>query len=217
MALPTFLELVNDVLIRMREPEVSTVNENVLSKLVGKFVNDAKRQVEAAYNWRALKSVIPVTTSNGVYNYTLANSNVLSRVEYVWNNSSKGYLNYIDTPTLNAWLSEASPSVGSPEYVNFSGFAGKELTVDLYPIPDAAYTIQFSFFNPQADLNSDADTMKVPSEPVIFLAYAKAAVERGEDGGLSSSEAYGLYRQSLADHVAIESGRHPDGEIWEAV
>jgi hypothetical protein len=35
MALPTYLELVNDVLVRMREPEVSTVQENVLSKLIG--------------------------------------------------------------------------------------------------------------------------------------------------------------------------------------
>ena len=39
MALPSYLSLVNDVLVRLREPEVTTVNENVLSKLVSKFVN----------------------------------------------------------------------------------------------------------------------------------------------------------------------------------
>ena len=43
MALPTYLSLVNDVLVRLREPEVTTINENVLSKLVSKFVNDAKQ------------------------------------------------------------------------------------------------------------------------------------------------------------------------------
>ena len=53
MALPTYLELVNDILVRMREPEVSTVQENVLSKLVGRLVNDAKRQVEDAYSWNS--------------------------------------------------------------------------------------------------------------------------------------------------------------------
>jgi len=45
MALPTYLDLVNDVLVRLREPEVGTVNENTLSKLVGAFVNDAKRSL----------------------------------------------------------------------------------------------------------------------------------------------------------------------------
>jgi hypothetical protein len=62
MALPTYLELVNDILVRMREPEVSTVQENTLSKLIGKLVNDAKRQVEDAYKWSALITDIPLTT-----------------------------------------------------------------------------------------------------------------------------------------------------------
>ena len=56
--------------------------------------------------------------------------------------------------------------------------------------------------------------MIVPSEPVIHLAYAKATVERGEDGGMQSSEAYALYKQVLADYVAIEQGRTPEDECW---
>ena len=71
MALPSYLSLVNDVLVRLREPEVTTVNENVLSKLVSKFVNDAKRQVEDAYNWNALSSTLTATTTSGVFNYAL--------------------------------------------------------------------------------------------------------------------------------------------------
>ena len=45
MALPTYLEIVNDVLTRMRENNVTTVSQTATSTLVGKFVNDAKRQV----------------------------------------------------------------------------------------------------------------------------------------------------------------------------
>ena len=48
MALPTYLEIVNDVLTRLREPTVETVTENTLSTLVGKWVNDVKRQVNDA-------------------------------------------------------------------------------------------------------------------------------------------------------------------------
>jgi hypothetical protein len=59
--------------------------------------------------------------------------------------------------------------------------------------------------------------MLVPSEPVILGAFARALVERGEDGGLNSSEAYGLYKASLADAIAIESSRFVEEDGWEAV
>mgnify|MGYP003349276248 FL=1 len=63
---------------------------------------------------------------------------------------------------------------------------------------------------PQVELSNNADILKVPHEPVIFLAYARALAERGEDGGLASSEAAALYRQSLADAIALESGRYSE-------
>ena len=39
----TYLQLVNSVLRRLRENEVDSVNQNNYSKLIGEFVNDAKR------------------------------------------------------------------------------------------------------------------------------------------------------------------------------
>ena len=74
-----------------------------------------------------------------------------------------------------------------------------------------------NLFIPQEKLSADADTMLAPSEPVILGAYARALVERGEDGGLSSSEAYSLYKSSLADAIALESSRYIEEETWEAV
>lgn len=217
MSLPTFLELVNDVLVRMREPEVSTVNENILSKLVGKQVNDAKRQVEDAFRWNALKSTVSVSTVNGTYNYTLTGTNARTKILDVWNNTEKNYLKQAAAPLMKQWLLGVGDT-GVPYYFNFNGIdSNGAQKVDLYPIPDAAYSLQFDLIIPQTNLVNDSDTMYVPMEPVTHLAYAKALVERGEDGGLQSSEAYALFRQVLADYVAIESGRYPEGEIWEAV
>jgi hypothetical protein len=217
MALPTFLELVNDVLVRMREPEVSTVNENVLSKLVGKQVNDAKRQVEDSFRWNALKSTVAVPTVNGTFNYTLTGTNARTKILYVWDNTNKNYLNYEAAPVMKAWLL-GTASVGIPHYFNFNGSdTNGAQKVDLYPIPDAVYSLQFDLIVPQANLVNDSDALYVPMEPVTHLAFAKALVERGEDGGLQSSEAYGLFKQVLSDYIAIESGRYPEGEIWEAV
>ena len=48
----TYLDLVNNVLRRLRETEVSTVAANSYSKLVGDLINDAKDLVENAWELR---------------------------------------------------------------------------------------------------------------------------------------------------------------------
>ena len=52
----TYLNLVNNVLRRLREDEVSSVTDNTYSKMVGDFVNDAKKMVEDAWDWSALRT-----------------------------------------------------------------------------------------------------------------------------------------------------------------
>jgi hypothetical protein len=70
---------------------------------------------------------------------------------------------------------------------------------------------------PQAPLTSDATVILMPSELVVQSAYARALVERGEDGGLSSSEAYQLYRSMLSDYISTEATRYPEFGSFEAV
>jgi hypothetical protein len=65
----TYLQLVNSVLRRLREDEVDTVGQNSYSRLIGEFVNDAKRTVEDAWAWSALRSTLTVTTEADVFNY----------------------------------------------------------------------------------------------------------------------------------------------------
>ena len=67
----TYLQLVNSVLRRIREDEVSSVSQNSYSKLVGEFVNDAKRSVEDSYDWTALRTTLTVSTTDDAFNYTL--------------------------------------------------------------------------------------------------------------------------------------------------
>jgi hypothetical protein len=215
MANKTYLELVNDVLIRLRENEVTSVNDTSYSKLISKFVNDAKRQVEDAYNWNALSETITVSTTANLFNYVLTNAGIRFRVFDVLNDSSNWFLNNAATQEMDALFLVNTPEYGSPRYYNFNGVdSNGDTQVDLYPIPDANYIINFNVIKPQAQLSLNSDPIKVPDEPVIFLAYAKALAERGEDGGLSSSEAYALYQTSLADHVSIEGNKYPDEFTW---
>jgi hypothetical protein len=215
MANKTYLELVNDVLVRLRENEVTSVNDTSYSKLISKFVNDAKRQVEDAYNWNALSETITVSTTANLFNYVLTDAGIRFRVFDVLNDSSNWFLNNAATQEMDALFLVNTPEYGSPRYYNFNGVdSNGDTQVDLYPIPDANYIVNFNVIKPQAQLSLNSDQIKVPDEPVIFLAYAKALAERGEDGGLSSSEAYALYQTSLADHVSIEGNKYPDEFTW---
>lgn len=216
MALPTFLELVNDVLIRLREPEVTTVNENVLSKLVGKFVNDAKRQVEDAYDWNALSNTLTANTSADIFNYVLVGTGSRFKVIEVYDQSNKYHLSSKGSIEMTQlFIGSDTPTKGKPTYYNFNGIDNNgDTQVDLYPIPDGVYQIFFNIYQPQDKLVSDSSKMLVPEEPVVLLALARALVDRGEDGGLTNSEAYAMYKTSLADFIAIEQSRYEELDSW---
>jgi hypothetical protein len=219
MALPSYLSLVNDVLVRLREPAVTTINENVLSKLVSKFVNDAKRQVEDAYNWNALTSTLTATTTDGVFNYVLVGSGARFKVIEVFNQNDRHFLvNKSSRQMTQNFIGSEVPQIGSPIFYNFNGIdSNGDTQVDLFPVPNKAYTIFFNLYIPQEEMVADSDTMFVPKEPVVLLALARSLVERGEDGGLTTSEAYGLYKNTLGDYIAIESSRYIEEEIWIGV
>ena len=213
-----YIQLVNDVLVRLRESEVSSVSDNAYSKMIGKFVNDAKRNVEDAYNWNSLSDTLTATTTNDVFNYVLDGSGQRFRVIDVLNDTSNTEVKGAGTVWMDKQFLINNIQKGAPAYYNFNGVdANGDTQVDLFPIPDGVYNIRFNIILPQPLLSDNADVVKVPYEPVIFLAYAKALAERGEDGGLASSEAYGLYRQSLADAIALESGRYGEESQWSAV
>lgn len=217
MALPTYLELVNDVLVRLREPTVSTVSENYLSKLVGKFVNDAKREAADSYEWDAFNTAITVTTAADQYTgYSLTGAGVRFKVMNVINNSKY----YVLEPWSHTQLDveafgTANPQKTTPFYYIFGGVdSNGDSQVKFWPIPDGTYSIRFSLVVPENDFASDSDTTKLPKEPIILGALARALVERGEDGGLSSSETYALAKKMLGDLIAIELARSPENDAW---
>jgi hypothetical protein len=202
--------MVNSVLRRLRETEVSSVGDNAYSKMIGEFVNDAKRTVEDAYNWNALYDTLSATTTADVFNYVLVGSGQRFRVIDVINEDDRILLSEIPTSQMTQMFLFA-PTKGVPFYYNFNGTdINGDTQVDVFPIPNGAYDIRFNIVKPQVALSNNADVVKVPSEPIVFLAYAKALAERGEDGGLASNEAAQMYRQSLGDAIAIESGRYSE-------
>ena len=213
-----YIQLVNSVLRRLRETEVSSVADNAYSKLIGEFVNDAKRQVEDAYAWNALSETLSASTTNGIFNYVLEGSGQRFRMIDVLNDTSNSVVQNATTRWMNEQFLLTSVQRGSPAYYNFNGTdSNGDTQVDLFPIPNGVYDIRFNVIKPQVALSADADVLLVPSEPVIFNATARAIAERGEDGGILAGEMAFIYNQSLADAIAIESGRYIEESAWMAI
>ena len=214
----TYLELVNDVLIRLREPTVATVTATSYSTLIGKFVNDAKRQIEDAFSWNILGTTITITTSAGTYSYALTGSGQKFQVIDVLNTTSNIGMKNIDFASMNRKQNFSTPVSGIPSEYAFDGVNGNyDTKVNIYPRPDGVYSIPFSLSVPQATLTLDQTVVLVPDVLVVQNAYARALVERGEDGGLSSSEAFLLYKSMLSDYIALEGTRYPENQEFVAI
>jgi len=205
----TYLELVNDVLVRLRESTVSTVGETTYSSLIGKFVNDAKRQIEDSFNWNVLSTTVTITTSANTHSYSLTGAGQKFQLNDAINKTSVIGLTNISFVEMNRKLNFQTPATSIPSEFVFSGVdSNGDTKVELFPVPDGVYTVIFELNVPQATLSSDSTTVKVIDYLVTQSAYARALVERGEDGGTASSEAYALFKGMLSDAIAMESTRY---------
>jgi len=214
----TYLELINDVLIRLREPTVTSNAQNAYSTLIGRFVNDAKRQVEDAFGWNVLGKTVTLTTVAATYIYSMTGAGQKFQVLDVINTTSNIPLQNISFVEMNRYQNLVPTTNGIPQYYSFDGVdANGDTKVVLYPRPDGVYSVPFALVVPQAKLAADATSVLVPDFLVVQNAYARALVERGEDGGLSSSEAYQLYKGMLSDQIALEGTRFPEQQEFLAI
>jgi hypothetical protein len=213
----TYLDVVNNVLRRLREPTVTSVSSTPYSSLIGVFVNDAKREVEDAAEWNALSSTITVPTVASTFNYSLTNAGTRFRVIDVLNDTSDVEIRYAPTKWMNKQFLLANNQQGAPIFYNFNGVdSDGDTQVDVWPVPEQVYTLRFNLIIPQEELTTDTTRILVPAHLVSMLAYAKAIAERGEDGGNLSSEAYALYKNALANEVSIERNRYEEDMNWVA-
>ena len=218
----TYIELVNSVLRRLRESEVTTVqgagNSNAYARLIGDFVNEAKSQVESAWDWSALRTTLTLTTTAGVFNYELNGTRNSFKVLDVWNDSDDIEMLYKDANWFNREFLTATPQTGIPMFYNFNGVsADGDTQVDIYPIPDESYSLRFNVTQRNLALSEDSDTVVIPTRPIILLATAMAIEERGEDGGQQSVNAYASAKSALSDEIAMDAARHPEDTLWYSV
>lgn len=213
----TYLQLVNECLARLRESSVASVTTSAYSTLIGHFINDSKRQVEDAWDWTALATTLTVTTSSGTSLYTVTGSGIRQRGIAVNDYTNKTRLSNVPIQWIVDQQQLSTVTTGIPTYYAWAGSDGTDSKVELYPTPAGTYSLKFNLTVPQAILSVDSTVITVPSEPVIAGAVARALVERGEDGGLSSAEAYALFKSVLSDYISLEKERFTEYDVFEAV
>lgn len=214
----TYLDIMNNVLRRLREDEVSSVTESAYAKMAGDFINDAKRLVEEAADWSALRETIVVSTTASDNQYSLTNSSDNVKVMSALNDTQNCFLSYQTKDWFNEQLYISSIVDGAPRYYTFDGLdANGNTQVLVSPRPDGVYSLRFDVIKRQADLSLNADELLVPQTPVIHLAVALLARERGETGGTSTAEYFAIADKYLSDAIAIDAAKHPEEMIFRTV
>ena len=231
----TYLTIVNSILTKLREPTVSTVSANALSLLVGSFLNDAKREIEDAWQWTHLQDQFTAafTIANvGAVKWnaqTLAGTGAAPNERaIVWQNlntndflvrlNDSGVVNLLRQTQLGnrelfvALQTYANQGFKARPYnfyvtTNSAGVTAGVSTkvITCFPNPDLTYNFTVVVKNPKNDLVLDTDNMLVPTAPVQMRAYLYCLYERGEELGEALTLTSAKADEALTDAIAFDT------------
>jgi hypothetical protein len=213
----TYLNMINSVLRRLREDEVSNWNDTSYSKLIGEFVNQAKQDMENFWDWQALRSNVSVTLqSDGTTTeYALTGTNKRTRVTAVYNNTQDYQLRIGSNEWINRNTIVLDDISGDPLYYNVAGIdSSEQLKLKVYPASEVGDTLAVSSVIPEDELTANADVTVLPGYPIILKAYALAVSERGEDGGVGVNEADAAARIARGEALLQDQKWFPDELTW---
>jgi hypothetical protein len=210
----TYLEAVNNVLKRLREDVVLSVDENEYSSQIGVMVNDAKIFVEDNYQWSALKTTQSVDTVANVKDVSLVGVTPRSEIVDVADITNNRFLTYATSAQVRRNRINATNN-SAPAYYTFNGIdSNGDILLEMYPTPNSILSLEVTVVKRPPDLTADADIITVPAYPVTQLAYAMAIQERGEAGGMSSTQQYTIAQRALQDAISLDALKHPEETVW---
>jgi len=211
----TYLSLMNNVLRRLREDEVSEVTQTTYSKMVGDYINDAKTLVQDSHDWSTLRKTVVVPTVENTTEYSLTGAGERVKLYSAINDTSNFFMHY-ETPN---WFSNAyyisGEVTGTPDSYTFSGVDDNADTkVRVYPKPSGVFSLRFDVCSREPDLAVDADTTVLPAMAIIHNAVALLARERGETGGTTTQDYFIIADKHLSDAIAQDAYKNPEEFIY---
>lgn len=199
--------------------------------MVGALLNDAKREVEDAWQWSSLQDSVSFNTIIGTYKYDTSNTNTDIRGTpandraRLWTDptTSKPYLintkpqfefNLQYEPTLSDYAIKTANinnaitdipkrwQVFPSPTVTTAGQWNKQ--IQLFAIPNGVYPMKLWLVNPTPDMVADTDFCLAPSAPIVLKAYLFALYERGEELGEMLTLTTQKVEESLADAISYD-------------
>lgn len=222
----TVVQLINSMQRKLREDVTPSISSTSYSQLLGEFLNEAKAEVEAAWDWLALRETINITTAPDQFKYDLVNLGDRGRVlpdlrkgppwMDVWNDTDDHQLRLAPS---SQWmtaqkLNETGTTNGTPFWFDINGqTVNGDPQIDLHPTPDAVYNIRVNVIVTQGeievgDTTDDNAELTVPDQLVLYKAMVLAREERGEDPQRYEE----LYMRLLTDLVNQERDMLQGGE-----
>lgn len=208
----TYLELVNRVLLRLREDEVADLSADY-SRLIATFLGEIHAEMLEAHDWSTFDETIRVNLTSGVNEYDL------SAIESNGGNVDDAYavtsldsqLRYIEGAPVVDWLESSASTQGQPMrqlgwqawhtiYSQDSSQSGTQpcyfalrqdgdgWRVAVWPTPTASGgQLRMQWWIPETAVDVDEDAVDrvvlVPNRPLVLGALYLALNERGEEIG----------------------------------
>ena len=180
----TLKQMVNKILRRLREDEITNTNESEYSTLIVEFVNEAMEEVQSRYLWSNLDAYTEFQTVASQFGYNLAdyltgsgdvkagsnltNERSMLRIVddiapvYLYDgdgttDTEGKRLKLVSNFEMQDMYRQDQSNTGEPEYIAlFKTAANDGWTARLYPLPDGEYTVRILFWSPQEAFAVDA-------------------------------------------------------------
>jgi len=198
----TQLQFVNKVLVRLREPKVSSVASSDYAALLATFVNDAKNDLEDMWFWSVHEEEIDTTIlADGTRTYDLSTTSDRSwliryiddtrPLAYDITDAQESQLRDMPLKQLRHWRNSFAGTpddIAQPlEFAVKYASDGRGFGIELKQGSSTARSWRSYWYNPQADLavdgSDDSTVILLPERPIYLRALFYAANERGEEMG----------------------------------
>lgn len=197
----TFIDVVNQVLIKLRESQVSSTTESDYSTLIAGFVNDTAEEMHDKHEWDVYETTISFTQTGSAEVYTLTGSWERTIIRDLFNDTD----DYTLTKAPNKFIVKQKLYTVSSGQIAWWKEAGittaGERQVEIYPDDGQTRTIVCEVYNPDQRYSTDSDQIKLPTMPLIYGTWARAIQERGEDAGQPGVDVAQQYRSMLSDAI----------------
>lgn len=215
----TYLELVNAVLRRMREDEVSDIDSSSYSKLVRDFVKESVQEVEGGRAWNALRTSISATTAAGTYQYALTDVGTEYEILYVHVTGPSGEEYDLEKARSSNWMTHKYLSddgtQDAPRWYDVNGVdSNGDPIVNVYPVPDGVYSLYFTCKVRTVDDPTNTTKVYLPERPIILRGYMFALEERGDIGSDNLGLLEERFNKALGTAMQYDGILNEDEMIW---